>query len=113
MNRASTIALTPLSFVYGIGVRLRNSLYRRALWQSYDTGVPVISVGNLTTGGTGKTPMVELLASRMAADGWRVCILTRGYARKSTGRVVVSDDSAVLSTVAEAGDEAFMLAENL
>jgi len=113
MNRASTIALTPLSFVYGIGVRVRNSLYRRGLWKSREIGVPVISVGNLTTGGTGKTPMVELLAAQMAAGGWRVCILTRGYARKSTGRVVVSDNNGVLSTVAEAGDEAFMLAENL
>jgi tetraacyldisaccharide 4'-kinase len=113
MNLASTIALTPLSFVFGIAVRIRNSLYRRGLWKSHDIGVPVISVGNLTTGGTGKTPMVQLLASQMAADGWRVCILTRGYARNSTGRVVVSDNSAVLSTVAEAGDEAFMLAENL
>jgi tetraacyldisaccharide 4'-kinase len=113
MNRASTIALTPLSFVYGIGVRIRNGLYRRGLWKSHDIGVPVISVGNLTTGGTGKTPMVELLARRMAADGWRVCILTRGYARNSTGRVVVSNNSDVLSSVAEAGDEALMLAENL
>jgi tetraacyldisaccharide 4'-kinase len=113
MNRASTIALLPLGVVYGVGVRIRNGLFRRGIRKSYDVGVPVISVGNLTTGGTGKTPLVELLASQMAAEGWRVCVLTRGYHRKSTGRVVVSDNEVVLADVNDAGDEPFMLAEKL
>ena len=86
MKRAATIALTPLSGLYGLGVRIRNGLYRRGIRKTFDIGAPVISVGNLTTGGTGKTPLVELLASRMAADGLRVCVLTRGYGRKSNGR---------------------------
>ena len=113
MNRAATIALTPLSALYGVGVRVRNSLFRRGIRKTCDVGVPVISVGNLTTGGTGKTPLVELLASRLAAEGSRVCVLTRGYGRSSHGRVIVSDNSRVLSDVSEAGDEPFLLAENL
>ncbi|HEX3086205.1 MAG TPA: tetraacyldisaccharide 4'-kinase [Pyrinomonadaceae bacterium] len=113
MNRAATIALLPLSAAYGLGVRIRNSLYRRGLRKILDVGAPVISVGNLTTGGTGKTPLVELLASRMAGSGWRVCVLTRGYGRKSTGRVVVADNDSVLADLDEAGDEPLLLAENL
>jgi len=113
MNRAATIALVPLSAVYGLGVRIRNGLYRRGLRKILDVEAPVISVGNLTTGGTGKTPLVELLASRMAGNGWRVCVLTRGYRRNSTGRLVVADNTVVLADVNEAGDEPFMLAENL
>jgi tetraacyldisaccharide 4'-kinase len=113
MNRAATIALVPLSAVYGLGVRIRNGLYRRGLRKTYDVAAPVISVGNLTTGGTGKTPLVELLASRMAANGWRICVLTRGYRRNSSGRVIVADNRVVLADVNEAGDEPLMLAENL
>ena len=113
MNRAATIALTPLSVLYGLGVGVRNGLYRRGIRKTSDVGPPVISVGNLTTGGTGKTPLVELLASRMAAEGLRVCVLTRGYRRNSHGRLLVSDNSRVLADVNEAGDEPFLLAENL
>src|ERR1043165_9570726 len=113
MNHAATIALTPLSLVYGLAVRIRNGLYRTGIRKAHDVGAPVISVGNLTTGGTGKTPLVELIASRMAADGRRVCVLTRGYSRKSAGRVVVSDNEAVLADVNDAGDEPLWLAENL
>src|SRR5436190_6339625 len=113
MNRAATFALTPLSVVYGLGVWIRNGLYRRGILRADDVGAPVISVGNLTTGGTGKTPLVELLAAQMAANGRRVCVLTRGYGRNSAGRLIVSDNDGVLSDVNEAGDEPFLLAENL
>jgi tetraacyldisaccharide 4'-kinase len=113
MNEAATIALTPLSVVYGLGVRIRNGLYRRGIRKAHDVGAPVISVGNLTTGGTGKTPLVELLALRMARDGRRVCVLTRGYSRKTTGRVLVSDNEVILADVNDAGDEPLLLAESL
>ena len=113
MNRAATLALTPLSAVYSTGVRIRNRLYRRGILKSFDIGAPVISVGNLTTGGTGKTPLVDFIASRLAADGKRVCVLTRGYRRQSSGRVVVSDYDQVRTDVSAAGDEALLLAERL
>jgi len=113
MNRAATLALTPLSAVYSTGVRIRNRLYRRGILKSFEIGAPVISVGNLTTGGTGKTPLVEFIASRLAADGQKVCVLTRGYRRQSSGRVVVSDCDQVRTDVSAAGDEALLLAERL
>jgi len=113
MNRAATLALTPLSAVYSTGVRIRNRLYRRGILRRFDIGAPVISVGNLTTGGTGKTPLVEFIAARLAADGQRVCVLTRGYRRQSSGRVVVSDNDKVRTDVSAAGDEALLLAERL
>lgn len=113
MNHAATLALTPLSVVYGLGVRIRNGLYRRGILKSFDIGVPVISIGNLTAGGTGKTPLVALLAAELAADGRRVCVLTRGYRRQSSGRVVVSDYDEVMANVSAAGDEAMLLARTL
>ncbi len=113
MNRAATFALTPLSLIYGLGTRVRNRLYRSGVLKTHEVGAPVISVGNLTTGGTGKTPLVEWLATQIAGSGKRGCVLTRGYGRNSSGRVVVSDYSAMLTTVDESGDEPFLLANNL
>lgn len=113
MNRAASIALAPLSGIYEALVRSGNALYSRAFFRVHDVGKPVISVGNLTTGGTGKTPLVEWIARDMAATGQRVCVLTRGYRRDSAGRIVVSTGHEILATVAEAGDEALLLAEDL
>jgi len=71
--------LRPLAATYGGVMRLRASLYRRGLLRSKRLEGTVISVGNLTVGGTGKTPMVIWLAERLAAEGHRAAILTRGY----------------------------------
>jgi tetraacyldisaccharide 4'-kinase len=71
-------------------------------------------VGNITTGGTGKTPLVEWVARTLAAEGKMVCILSRGYGRSNPDhRVLVSDGKTVFATAREAGDEAFLLAKNL
>jgi tetraacyldisaccharide 4'-kinase len=113
MNRAATIGLTPASLTYGLGVRLRNRLYRSGALKSFAVGVPVISVGNLTTGGTGKTPLVKWLATEVAAKQRRVCILTRGYRRNSAGRIVVSDNQTLRASIDDAGDEPFLLAQEL
>lgn len=113
MNDAAKLALTPLSLMYGLGVRMRNALYRRGILRTLAVGAPVISVGNLTVGGTGKTPLVEWIAGQLAQRALRVTVLTRGYGRKSSGRVVVSDGSLIRSNVDEAGDEPFLLAQNL
>ncbi|HBB95747.1 MAG TPA: tetraacyldisaccharide 4'-kinase [Blastocatellia bacterium] len=113
MNGATKLALTPLSVMYGLGVRMRNALYRRGILRTLAVDAPVISVGNLTVGGTGKTPLVEWIAGRLTQGGLRVTVLTRGYGRKSSGRVVVSDGSMIRSNVDEAGDEPFLLAQNL
>jgi len=73
------LVLTPLSLVYGGIVRLRAWLYEKGVFHQKRLGTPVISVGNLTLGGTGKTPMVLWLAERFLAQGKRVAILSRGY----------------------------------
>ena len=114
MNRAAVITLTPLSGLYGVAMKARRALYQRGLFHTYKVGVPVISVGNLTTGGTGKTPLVEWIARALAQQQKRVCILTRGYGRQHSGnRVIVSNGSEIFSDAREAGDEPLLLAEKL
>src|SRR5262249_20772091 len=73
------ILLWPLSLVYGFGASCRVVLYKKGVFKSKRLQTPVISVGNLTLGGTGKTPMVLYLAERFSAEGKRVGILSRGY----------------------------------
>jgi tetraacyldisaccharide 4'-kinase len=89
-------------------------LYRAGLLATHRVAAPVLSVGNITTGGTGKTPLVEWLARAVAREGRRVCVLTRGYGRADVHkRVVVSDGQNVLADVRASGDEPFLLAEHL
>ena len=109
-----SIVLPPLSLLYGAVTRTRLSLYRRGTFVTTKLERPVISVGNITTGGTGKTPLVEWVARTLAATGKKVCILTRGYGRKNPHlQVIVSDGYGVLASPLEAGDEPFLLATNL
>jgi len=111
---ASSILLSPLATLYGAITQTRLALYRRGILNVSKLDAPVISVGNLTTGGTGKTPLVEYVARVIAAEGRKACILTRGYGRESpTERVLVSDGLTVLAGENEAGDEPRLLAENL
>lgn len=113
MNRATTVALSPLGGLYGVAMKARRALYRRGFFRTQNVGVPLISVGNLTLGGTGKTPLVEWIADRLGVDQ-RVCVLTRGYGRADEHRrVIVSNGTEILSNATEAGDEAFLLAEKL
>ncbi len=114
MNRAAAIALAPLSGFYGLAMKARRVLYRKGILPASDLGAPVISVGNLTTGGTGKTPLVDWIANELAQKKRRVCILTRGYGRPNDAeRVVVSNGTEILSQPELAGDEPFLLAEKL
>jgi tetraacyldisaccharide 4'-kinase len=109
-----SLILPPLSVLYSAVTRTWLSLYRRGTLHSTKLDRPVISVGNITTGGTGKTPLVEWTARTVAASGKKVCILTRGYGRDNPDRmVVVSDGDTVGATASAAGDEPFLLATNL
>ena len=109
-----SFVLPPLSILYDAVTRTRLSLYRRGTFHTTKLDRPVISIGNITTGGTGKTPLVEWVARTIAAHGKKVCILTRGYGRKDPHlQVIVSDGYGVLASPAEAGDEPFLLATKL
>ena len=109
-----SFVLPPLSILYGAVTRTRLSLYRRGTFHTTKLDRPVISIGNITTGGTGKTPLVEWVAKTVAAHGKKVCILTRGYGRKDPHlQVIVSDGYGVLASPAEAGDEPYLLATKL
>lgn len=128
MSSASLI-LPPLSAIYSVATRARLTAYRRGWFSVSTLAAPVISVGNLTTGGTGKTPLVDWVCRVLAAqrahgasedperitpNGKRVCVLTRGYGRpNSHSQVVVSNGTAILADEREAGDEPFLLAKNL
>jgi tetraacyldisaccharide 4'-kinase len=114
MNSVVTLALTPFSSLYGAAMKARRALYSSGRPRVHELGAPVISVGNLTVGGTGKTPLVEWIAGELAKAGMRVCILTRGYGKTNpTTRVIVSDGQEILADAAAAGDEPLLLAENL
>ncbi|HVF29059.1 MAG TPA: tetraacyldisaccharide 4'-kinase [Pyrinomonadaceae bacterium] len=103
-----------LSLVYGAVTRARAALYKAGALGTHNVGVPVISVGNITTGGTGKTPVVTSIARVLARDGRRVCILSRGYGRTDPkSRVVVSDGERLFADAREGGDEPRLLAEIL
>jgi len=114
MNRAATIALAPFGALYSAAISARSIGYEKRFLKTHEVAVPVISVGNITVGGTGKTPLVQWLAQRFADSGQTVCILTRGYRRENPKQqVVVSDGEQILSNLAHSGDEAMMLAESL
>lgn len=105
--------LLPLSHLYGTGVALRLALYRRGLFRVRSAARPVVSVGNVAAGGTGKTPFVRWLAGELLRRGRHPSILTRGYGRSSRGTVVVSDGRGTLASVAASGDEPALLARAL
>ena len=124
------IALRLLSFLYLAIVQARLYLYRKRVLKERQLGCLVISIGNLTVGGTGKTPVVEKFARALQKGGRRVAILSRGYKSVDRRRKrnlwesflaqgsenpprVVSDGKSVLLDSATAGDEPYMLASNL
>ncbi|MCF7797657.1 MAG: tetraacyldisaccharide 4'-kinase [Lentisphaeria bacterium] len=116
-SRWLTLWLLPvrmaLAGVYWGVTMLRNRLYDWRFLKIKRVPAVVISVGNLSVGGSGKTLLVEALARMLTAEGFRVGIASRGYRRRSKGLQVVSDGEKVLLSAQEAGDEPFLLAQNL
>ncbi len=117
--------LKSLSVVFAFIVSLRYFFYKIGFLRRYPLGIQVISIGNVTAGGTGKTPVTEMFARALAAKGRKVAILSRGYRRKEAPwfqriftqvidpPLVVSDGKRVLLDSAVGGDEPYMLASNL
>lgn len=107
-------ALGAAAAVYGGAMALRAECYRRGLFTSYRCSCPVVSVGNLTIGGTGKTPMVVYLARRLLAAGKKPTVVSRGYRGVSENAGgIVSDTSRILLPAEAAGDEPWLIASLL
>jgi tetraacyldisaccharide 4'-kinase len=99
------VLLLPFSWAYGLGVALRNGLYDLGFQKSHGVGIPVISVGNITVGGTGKTPLSLFLLEWLSARGLRPAYLSRGYGRSTQGyREVIAHGDAT-----DFGDEPLLV----
>ncbi len=85
-------ALLPLSWLYGVGVWFRNKLFDWGILPGEEFSVPVISVGNISVGGTGKTPHTEYLI-RILSPKFKIAVLSRGYKRKTSGFILANEDS--------------------
>jgi len=96
--------LYPISFLYGMGVGLRNTLFDWGILQSKSFGIPIICVGNIAVGGTGKTPHTEYLI-RLLQDKYRIAVLSRGYKRQTKGYVLADSGSSARSI----GDEPYQI----
>ena len=106
--------LIPFSWLYAVGVWVRNTLYARGVFKARVLPCTVISVGNIVVGGTGKTPTVIAIAKQLQKAGVRVAILLRGYKRRSREQVtIVSDGEKLCCSPVESGDEAHMIARHL
>lgn len=101
--------MNPLTGLYGAGTRLRNSLFERGVLRTRRLEKPVISVGNLSTGGSGKTPFVIALGELLKQRGISFDVLSRGYRRKTHGTLIVDPTG----TAADYGDEPLLIARRL
>ena len=105
-----SFSLLILSIPYRFAVSVRNLLYKNSILRLKKLPCPVISIGNLTAGGTGKTPLAILLAGILKDNGFRPAVLTRGYGRQNCKSIgAVSDGRRILMTHQEAGDEPFLM----
>lgn len=113
-DRLVLALLAAFSIPYGIVVRLRAYAYAHDILRVKRLSRPVISIGNLTVGGTGKTPMAALVARLLMARGKRVAVISRGYGGSREGETrIVSDGRTILLSAAEAGDEPVHLATSV
>lgn len=97
----------PLVPVYALITAIRNFLFDAKIFRSTKVNATVISVGNLTVGGSGKTPLVVYLTKLLKQNGKKVAVLSRGYGRKTKGFVFVSDGNEIRTSVEDCGDEIY------
>lgn len=110
-GRAASLLLRPASLLYGLGVALRNLAYDWGVFPVARASIPVISIGNLAAGGTGKTPVALWLARKLQERGRNVAIVLRGYGGLVQGAVLVGRGRGLEVDVRHAGDEATLLAK--
>lgn len=106
--------LLPISLLYAMLLYLRSSLYRVGILTSRKLPRPVISIGNITVGGTGKTPVTSYIACLLMNRGFKVAVLSRGYGGSLEGQTaVVADGNSILVGAEQCGDEPYLLASQL
>ena len=108
--KITQIILTPFGILYGCIMQIRNWLYDLGIFKSQSFSVPIISVGNITVGGTGKTPFTIFLAKQLSTKFKKIAIVSRGYGRNSIGTQLVAVDGQTYLSAEDAGDEPFLLA---
>ncbi len=105
------LLLFPFSIVYGIVTYIRNLMFDCGILKTIGLPKPVISVGNISVGGTGKTPVVEMIIDYLLKCGKKIAVISRGYKRSSIGPVIISDGSKLLASFKEGGDEPYQMAK--
>ncbi len=106
------ILLVPVSLIYAVVIYLRNLFFDLGIFKSLKVNAKVISVGNITLGGSGKTPLTNYIIKLLLNNNFKVGVLSRGYGRKSKGYKLVSNGTEILSSVEESGDEIYHTAKN-
>ncbi|NTW11607.1 MAG: tetraacyldisaccharide 4'-kinase, partial [Chlorobiaceae bacterium] len=112
MPDSSNVLLKPLALLYRSSVQVRNSLFERKIFRKWKSPIPVVSIGNMSAGGTGKTPLVDWVVKYYLSIGCKPAVVSRGYRRESKGVQLVSDGQRVLLSSSQSGDETAMLAWN-
>ncbi|OGT99388.1 MAG: tetraacyldisaccharide 4'-kinase [Geobacteraceae bacterium GWC2_48_7] len=113
-DQLATMFLLPFGFLYSLIQQMRAILYRIGIFKTRRLPRPVISIGNITVGGTGKTPVTAYIARLLMEQGFKVAMLSRGYGGSLEGQnVIVSDGATVMLGPGECGDEPYLLASTL
>ena len=114
VDKLLLLFLTSLAWLYSLAMRLRAELYRLGILNTLRLQRPVVSIGNITVGGTGKTPVTAYIARFLLAQGFRVAVLSRGYGGSLEGQTcVVSDSDSIMLSAVECGDEPYLLASTV
>lgn len=111
MLKFAKILLSPLVIIYSSIMNARNYLFNNKYFRIRKVNAKVISIGNLTVGGSGKTPAVISITNMLKEHGKKIGVLSRGYRRKSRGYVLVSDGTEIQTSVERCGDEMYLTAE--
>lgn len=109
MLKLIRILSAPFSFIFYLIIKVRNLLFDKNIFKEKKSGAKIISIGNITVGGSGKTPAVIYVTEILKNAGKKVGILSRGYRRKSKGYLLVSDGKEIKCSVDECGDEMYYL----
>ena len=107
------IFLIPFSLIYLLIIYIRNHFYNIGILKSHKISKPIISIGNISTGGTGKSPFTVFLANYFIVNNLKPAIVSRGYKRESNNIETVFDGSVINSTLDKCGDEPLMMANSL